>query len=695
MYFTHPYLKEIPLVRLLAFFIVGIIIGIHFENTIVAISSILFSIITLLIALSIRANYFAKHLKKQSFYVNLLLFCSILCSGYNLAALHYQLNHHSHYQHFINKKEVVKIHITSPISIQEKTVKIEGEIIEKIKEHSSILTKGKIIVYLEKDSNAIKLNYGDIIIAKGYLNEIDAPRNPNEFNYKKYLKFHNIYFNSYFDAKNWYVTSEKKSFWILKNIYNLRLYLTKIIDQYIIGEKEKAIANAILVGKKDLLDQETIRAYSSSGAMHVLAVSGLHVGIVYLVFNYALFFMEKTRLKKIKPILLIFLIWFYAFLTGASPSVLRAATMFSFIAIGQAMKHHVNIYNMIAASAFILILVNPYIITEVGFQLSYLAVIGIIYLQPKIYNLYISKNYFIDKVWGITAVSIAAQIATFPLGLLYFHQFPNFFWVSNLIVIPAAVFIVYLGVALFIFSAIHPLALLLGKVVSGIIWLLNQSVSFIDQLPYSLSSGIHISLFETYCIYIFIIFLALAIFHKNKIFLYFSLVSSLFFVFSYSGKYWQLNTEKTLTVYYVPNNSAFELKDAFTTYSYFDKNFLNNESQLLFRVKHHWWANHINQQNYITLTKGLHQINFADKSILVVDSAYQLPKKQINVDYAIIKHEPKIYLKYFSAKINAKKYIFDSSNKTYQLKYWEKDCEELNLDCYFVSKTKAFKEKLN
>ena len=189
--------------------------------------------------------------------------------------------------------------------------------------------------------------------------------------------------------------------------------------------------------------------------------------------------------------------------------------------------------------------------------------------------------------------------------------------------------------------------------------------------------------------------MALAIFHKKKSFLFFSLIASFVFVVSYSGKYWNLKNEKTLSVYFIPNTSAIELKDAFTTYSYFDKELLNNESQLLFRVKHNWWAKHIQQQHFINLDEGIHQVSFANKNILVIDSNYVLPKKEINVDYAIIKHEPKIYLKYFSAKIKAKKYIFDSSNKAYKLKYWKKDCEEFNLDCYFVSETSAFIEKLN
>ena len=695
MYLFYPFLKEIPLVRILLIFIIGITLGIHLPNNEVAITLFIISIIILITAIFIRSSYQLKSLQSKSTIVTSLLFISMVSLGYISATFHYQFNLNKHYSNFIDEKAVVKINIQSPIIIKGNSIKIEGEIIEVLDSNICYQTKGKIIAYIEKDSNSLLLKYGDIITGSAYINLIDAPKNPHEFNYKNYLKFHNIYHSAYFNSTKWKKNKESKSNYIVGKILNIRAYLAIVIDNFIEGEREQAIANAILIGKKDLLDAETVRAYSSSGAMHVLAVSGLHVGIVYLVFSYTLVFLDKTKYKQLKPILLILLIWFYAILTGASPSVLRAATMFSFISIGKSMQQHVNIYNMIAASAFILILFNPYIITEVGFQLSYLAVIGIIYLQPKIYNLLIPKNWLLDKIWTITAVSIAAQIATFPLGLLYFHQFPNFFWVSNLIVIPAAIIIVHLGVALFVFSCITPLAWLFGKILSCIIWALNQSVSFIDHLPYSLSSEIHINLLETYCIYVAIIFLSMAIYNKNKMFLKIAITSSLIFTVSYSGKYWNLNAQKTLTVYYVPKTSAFELNDAFTTYSFFDENFIKNESQLLFRVKHNWWAKHINKQEFIHLKNAVEKITFANKTILIIDSNYKMPEKKIIVDYAIIKHEPKIYLEYFSAKIKANKYIFDSSNRPYRLKYWKKDCEELNLDCYFVSENKAFIEKLN
>lgn len=615
--------------------------------------------------------------------------CSIL-----LSALHNESKQKKHFSNFYTTNDIVEVKIINNPIAKQKSIKLTGKIIAVLKDNKKIVTSGKAIIYVNKDNFSNKLKYGDILIGKAFINTIDKPKNPFEFNYKDYLKFHNIYQTAYFSENNWKLYNTKKGNKLITQLFKLRTYLYTVIDNYVEGNKEKAIANAILIGKKDLLDFELIRAYSTSGAMHVLAVSGLHVGIVYLILNSLLFFLNHNKTKFLKPFILVILIWMYALLTGASPSVLRAATMFSFIAIGTSLKQYVNIYNTIAASALILMLINPYIITEVGFQLSYLAVLGIIFLQPKIYNLFYTKNYVLDKIWAITAVSMAAQTATFPLGILYFHQFPNFFLISNLIVIPIAFIIVYLGVALFIFSFLPFFAKIIGFVLGKVIFILNQSVSFIDKLPYSLSSGMHISLLECYLIYTLIIAISFAFIYRNKIALKIALTTAI--LLSISLSYHKLNNGKNayITVYHVPEQSVIELNSGYNRYSYFDKIFKENESQLLFRVKHNWWGTYTTKQQFFDLNKPIEFINFKNNQILIIDSNFKLPNNIIKVDYCILSHQKKLYLSSFTQKIKAKKYIFDSSNKSYYNKYWKKDCDSLNLDCYFVNENFAFIEKL-
>ena len=201
--------------------------------------------------------------------------------------------------------------------------------------------------------------------------------------------------------------------------------------------------------------------------------------------------------------------------------------MFSFIVIAKATKRNTNIYNTLAVSAFFLLIINPFLIMEVGFQLSYLAVIGIIYLQPKIYNWLNPHNWLLDKMWELTAVSIAAQVATFPLGLLYFHQFPNYFFISNLIVIPLATFIVYGGIILFLVSWGTILATWVAKVLYWLIWAMNYCVQLIESIPHSLTEGLTINITETWMIYLIIITFLVYFSYKEAKYLHIALSCTL------------------------------------------------------------------------------------------------------------------------------------------------------------------------
>ena len=251
----------------------------------------------------------------------------------------------------------------------------------------------------------------------------------------------------------------------------MRDKLLNILKENGLKNNELAVASALILGYKDDLGEELKHSYSSAGATHVLAVSGLHVGIIFLVLNFLLNILDKNdRFKISKAILLICFLWAYATITGLSPSVVRAATMFSFVTIGKSFGKSSSIYNTLCASAFVLLVYNPYLIMEVGFQLSYLAVVGIVYFQSIIYKWIYVKNKFLKYIWMITSVSIAAQLTTFPLGLLYLHQSPTYLFASNLFVIPGAMLIIGLGILLFITSWIPLISGGIGWLLAKFIW---------------------------------------------------------------------------------------------------------------------------------------------------------------------------------------------------------------------------------
>lgn len=377
---------------------------------------------------------------------------------------------------------------------------------------------GKIHLYVRKDT-AVKsvFSYGDVLLIKGKIYSISPPGNPHEFDFKKYLSFQNIYGHAFvrgFEIKS---IDNAPPNAVLKFAYQTQSAASAAIDKHIPESRENGIAKALLLGIKDHLDNEVKKSYSAAGAMHVLAVSGLHVGIVYLFLRVLLGRLKRTPLGRLLfTVISITAIWSYAIVTGLSPSVLRAATMFSIVAFGELISTRGNVYNSLGMAAFVLLLFDPYLIYSVGFQLSFSAVFGIVYLQPKIYRLLEIDTVILDKAWSITCVSIAAQMATFPLTAYYFHQFPTYFLVSNLVVIPSATIMLMGGIGMLVLEPVaSELSRLVGFMLSKFIWFVNESVFLVESLPSSLIEWIYLDLTGLVLTYTIVIFMIWGIHHHS------------------------------------------------------------------------------------------------------------------------------------------------------------------------------------
>lgn len=696
---TYNKYINVPLVKLLAPFISGICFGIYYHSFKLLLA---FDIITLLYLFFVFVLFNSKNHTQHSIRKKLIPYFTgfiFIIIGYNLSYFHKQKEYSNHYYTYIeatNKNSFQVKLLKLPIE-KKKSYKLTAEIVKVLHTNNHILTSGKIIIYLEKTSRIKSLKIGDRINIKSKINKISGPKNPNEFNYKNYLYYQNINYQTYVKKNFWSKIKEKRKLTLINHINKIKHELQALINTYLYGVDERAIASALLLGNRSLLNEDVLNAFSSSGATHILAVSGLHVGIFYTLISFSLAWMKRyKKLRRLHPIATILAIWFYVLLTGASPSVMRAATIFTFYAFAKSSNRYFSVYNIIAFSAFILISLDPYIITEVGFQLSYIAVIGIIFLQPKIYKLFITKNYLLDKVWAITAVSIAAQISTVPLIVLYFHQFPNLFWISNLIVIPAAAIILYSGIILFLVSWSTALSTIIGHALSFIILYLNKSLQLIENIPYALSKGLYISHIQAVLIYLFIIWFSVSLAKRSKLLLKYSLLTLLIISASITYKYVKTNKQTYFTVYHTPKHSAIEIISKNTSHTQIDSSLKNNKNQMLFRINHNWWEKSINHHKKIkTILLNDNKIStFKNNKILFIDSFPRYFQASIEVDYVVISHSAKLNMQKLVKNIKAKKYIFDSSNNKWQNSYWYKECIQLGINCYFVSDTTAFVTKL-
>lgn len=463
----------------------------------------------------------------------------------------------------------------------------------------------KLMLYLQKTDAAKKLTYGDRILVNGSLNPLTPPMNPHEFDYKDYLNLKAIYFQAYADSSSWNVVSHNHGYLILKWAKDFRKSMLAQIDLWALNDDQKAVTKALLLGYRYDIKDELLQAYSSAGAMHVLAVSGLHVGIVYLMATYLLFFLNKVKYGPVsKTIILILLLWSYAMITGLSASVVRAATMFTFVAIGTGFKRYTSIYNTILGSAIVLMLFKPTFLFEVGFQLSYAAVFGIVWLQPRFQKLWKPNNWFLRQFWGITTVSIAAQIATFPLGLYYFHQFPTLFLISNWLVIPLVTFLMYIGLIALVISAIGWtwLSWLFVWVYGWLLWAMNRGVSFIEEQASFLVDQIHITRFELVLLYVFITLLFTWLFQGKFYRLAAAMVVLVVFGGSQVLEAHQIQTQKQMVVYGVKNHAVLGFYENGKGVLVSDSVFWKDNDALTFHVKHHWWANDVEKVEFCDLS---------------------------------------------------------------------------------------------
>ena len=313
----------------------------------------------------------------------------------------------------------------------------------------------------------------------------------------------NVFHQVYFGKAAFSATGKIKGNALIKFALGARNRLLETMKQNGISGKEFAVAAALLIGYDDLLDANLRQEYSGAGVVHVLCVSGLHVGIVFLIADGLFFFLRKRKKAVwIRPLLILIVIWIYAVITGLAPSVLRASLMFSLITIGKSMNRQAHTFNTLAASAFILLVINPAMLYDLGFQLSYGAVAGIVAFQPHIRQVFITTNKITGYIWSMINVSVAAQLLVTPISIYYFHQFPNYFLIANLIAIPLSGVLIYTGVV-FVFVSFIPI---LGKITATLvviqIKLLNNTVALIEGLPGAVSQNLYLSGFATIILYI-------------------------------------------------------------------------------------------------------------------------------------------------------------------------------------------------
>jgi competence protein ComEC len=696
----------IPFIRYVLFLSFGILFEIYLPNLISqAVWWLALSLVGFLLS-----QYFLKGMLfyRYHFVMGLFALSSLFFFGIQLVQSKDAWHNPNHLVHEVDTSAISHYFARVDDLLVEKpnSWKTVVEVLQVYKNDTFYARSGKILVYVAKSAD-VKPQYGDILMIKGFPAELDGPKNPHEFDFKRFISFQQIHFQHYLAPESFHIMANQASNKPLAYALFLRDHFAALLTSYVSNPTSLQIAKALVLGIKDDLDSETQRAYASAGAMHVLAVSGLHVGIIYGIILFLIGkWKDHQQRRWLFLIISLSVLWFYAMITGLSPSVKRAATMFSFVVVAQVMQRNSNIYNTLAASAFFLLCFNPYLLMSVGFQLSYCAVLGIVYLHPRIYHLWYFNNGFIDKVWSITCVSIAAQFATAPLGLLYFHQFPTYFFVSNLLVIPAAFVILFAGLATLFTSPVPVVASFCGWVLSWLIELVNKGVFFIERLPMSTLEGIFISTPQSWMIYGMLLSL-IALFESRKF-------GFLYAFIAFLGVYqletiWRKHTHYDrlqFTVYHVNNHSAWEI-------SGFRKHFIRVDEALATKpdmLKFHLFPNQMHagllSYNLASIAPDAHRqmpitamelpmgelVQISGKRILhwKTPLGRYRPEDPLSVDYVIVSSNAVRSVEELLQICTPELVILDSSNKTYLMKRFLSELETANLPTHNVATDAAF-----
>ncbi len=689
------YLKTVPFIRLLVPFVTGILISYYVALpylSIILLTGLGISLLCLFSFLSAGLRYRFRWAK------GLALACLLFSAG---ACLCY-------FQDLKHDQEWVGYHTGKKNTV---LVTLEESPIEKPNSYKALArvelmlinqewrrVKGNILLYFQKDSSIQSLAYGSRLVIQQEWQPITNSGNPGGFDYRRYCAFQHIYFQTYLQKKDFQITGFKLANPLTNLLTNMRNWVIALLKKNITGSKESGVAEALLIGYRDDLDKELVQSYSRTGVVHIIAISGLHLGMIYGLLLAILKPFQKIKwVRWIKPLLIISVLWGFSLLAGAAASVLRSAVMFSFIVVGENMGRKANVLNTLAASAFCLLWYDPYFLWDVGFQLSYAAVLSIVLFMSHINRLIYFRNKLLKNIWQLSSITLSAQILTLPVILYHFHQFPNLFLFTNFIAVPLSGFILYGELALLAIGWWPQAGLFTGIVISLLISLMNQVIERTDRLPFAVTENILLSLSEMVLVYGVLIFLAIWLLHKKPTALIKALSLGLVTCCLICRDHIKRLQQHQLVVYNIPKHQSFDLFEG-EYYTYLGDSIVNQPGQL-FRYNLQPSRQVHGAKTFGSLQSTLINgplIASRKKTVLIIDPFLPIipSSEKIPVDIIILSHNPDISMVKLNSVFACQWYVFDSSNSLWKIRYWKKDADSLHLRHYSTQEQGALEVDL-
>lgn len=654
-------------IKLTLFLIIGILLGHNFPvDSTIALVLLLLCLISLGIVFQFERNTKSVWFGVTSFLTTISLGAFIIIK----AQPQQQKYHYSKIN--TEQRSVWNLKITEVL----KPTAFSERYIAEIKGVDSSFATGKLLLSQFLNDSLYNLSVDDEIYTTAELSAINPPLNPHQFSYKNYLGKLGVYHQARLTPNNYHKTAHPN-----RTIFGIaasaRNHIIEKLKNKGFGEEELGVIQALLLGRRTDISKETYDNYKNAGAVHILALSGLHIGILLLVLQFLLRPLEYLpHGKKISLLLTVLLLWGFAFLAGLSASIVRACTMFSFVAYALYLNRPSNTFNILALSMFfILLFINPNLLFQVGFQMSYAAVIAIVWIYPIVQKLWYPKSKPLRYVWQLLSVSVAAQVGVLPISLFYFHQFPGLFFVSNLLIVPTLGIILGTGIIVIFLSLINQLPVHLAWIFNEMISYMNTIVAWVARQEDFIFKDISFDGIQLLLAYFLIITLILLLGQVNYKRLMFVL-SSLLFIHAYTvfKAYASSQKSEVLVLHQTKNTIIMDRigseANVYTSNSNAAKNPVTDikVGERIATVRHDTIVN-----SY--LVRG--------KSFLVLDSLgiYPLEKK---VETVLLTQSPKINLDRFISTTNPRQIIADGSNYTSNIERWKATCLKRKIPFHYT-----------
>lgn len=564
------------------------------------------------------------------------------------------------------------------------TWKSTAQLISLIRDERQIPVRGKVLAYFSKGADTLRLSAGDQLITSAILLPIPSNANPGGFDFHQYAFFQGIT-HQVFIRNNFIVTGNSQPI-IQQFVSRIREWALAILQTAFPKKRERGLAEALLIGYKNELDKELVQSYTDTGVVHIIAISGLHLGLIYWLLVKLLNPLSMHRkLKWLSPLLIISGLWLFTLLAGAQPSVLRSAIMFTCIVIGNSLSRRSTIYNSLALSAFILLCYNPYWLWDAGFQLSYAAIIGIAAYMKPVYHLLNFKNRLVDMIWQMNAVTISAQLLTLPICIYHFHQFPNYFLLSNFIAVPVSSLILLAEILLCSVSFIPIVFHFTAKICSLLIIFMNNCVEKIGRLPFAVWDGLQISFIQAVLLMLFIVLsLSCPVYKKNLRFLgYASLVSITGFMILRSVSFMRASQQQKVIVY----QQAIDFADGRNYISLYTKpgqdDYNTAPVRTFFRLK---------PADTLSMTRSGNLVCFSSAKILIAGTGtgYLPTTDKQFIDLLILTQDPVNGPVEFAQTMNIRQVVADATVPSWKCRKWQQLCDSLRIPFHDVRSKGAF-----